>query len=98
MSEAKPTPGPWTTARALTPTDGEFDFAIGAMIDGKKYCIAETFGRVSTGIRTPAEANARLIAASPAMFDFIKKRASEGDADAAAIIAAVTGRDRNDSR
>jgi hypothetical protein len=54
-------------AKARTPTDGEYDFAVGATIEGKKYCIAEAFGRVSVGIRTPAEANARLIAAAPTM-------------------------------
>ena len=61
------TAGPWTAAKARTPTDGEYDFAVGAMIEGKKYCIAEAFGRVSEGHRTPAAENARLIAAAPDM-------------------------------
>lgn len=67
------TPGPWTTARAATPTDGEFDYAIGAMIEGRKYCIAEAFGRVSNGIRTPAEANARLCASAPDLLDALEQ-------------------------
>lgn len=33
--------------------------------------------------------NARLIAASPRMYEFIAKRAEQGDADAASIIAAI---------
>lgn len=36
-----------------------------------------------------AEANARLIAACPTMFDFIKSRADKGDEDAAKIIASI---------
>jgi hypothetical protein len=36
-----------------------------------------------------AEANGRLIAASPRMYDYIKTQADKGDADAAAIIASI---------
>ena len=35
------------------------------------------------------EANARLIAASPTLFDFVAKKAAEGDADAARIISLI---------
>lgn len=35
------------------------------------------------------EDNARLISASPTMYEFIARKAQEGDADAAAIIAAI---------
>jgi hypothetical protein len=31
-------------------------------------------------------ANARLIAASPTMFDYVKRRADEGDAEAISIV------------
>jgi hypothetical protein len=36
-----------------------------------------------------AEANARLISASPSLYDFVAKRAAEGDEDAAALIASI---------
>jgi hypothetical protein len=36
-----------------------------------------------------AVANARLIAAAPAMHSFIQKRAAEGDAEAASILEAI---------
>lgn len=70
MSEQpKFTPGPWEVRRATHPTDGEFDYAIGATIDGKRVCIAEVFGRVAIDIRPPAEATARLIAAAPDLYE-----------------------------
>ena len=59
------TPGPWTYRRALQPVDGEYDYAITAVIAGEPDCIAEAFGRVNLDIRLGAEANARLIAAAP---------------------------------
>ncbi len=60
-----PTPGPWSAQRAKYPVDGEFDYCIGAMVNGQTKCIAEAFGRVSVDGRPNAEANARLIAAAP---------------------------------
>lgn len=62
------TPGPWEIRRALTPEDGEYNFGIGAAIDGRKHCIAEAFGRVDTNVTPNAQANARLIAAAPDIF------------------------------
>lgn len=55
------TAGPWTIRRSKYPTDGEYDYAIEATIDGEKFVIAEAFGRVATNVRTPAEANAAYI-------------------------------------
>ena len=69
MTENKWTPGPWTVTRARHPTDGEYDYGIGVMIDGRKYCIAETFGIAGPEFLPPAEANARLIAAAPETFE-----------------------------
>lgn len=40
-------------------------------------------------IEAEAWANARLIAASPTMFDYLKRKASEGDSDAVRIIASI---------
>jgi len=69
MTKHKTTPGPWTVRKAKRPTDGEYDYAIGANVGGRAQCIAEAFGRCSENDILPAEANARLIAAAPAMRD-----------------------------
>jgi hypothetical protein len=52
---------PWTFERAKFPTDGEFDYAIAATIDGKKCVIAEVFGRVAVNTRPDAQATASRI-------------------------------------
>lgn len=66
------TPGPWESRKAKFPVDGEYDFAIGATVDGKRECIAEAFGRCSTTAFPPAEANARLIAAAPDLLEALE--------------------------
>ena len=62
---AQPTPGPWTFRRAITFTDGGFDYGIDAIVKGKKRYIAEAFEVVGNGVKVDALANARLIAAAP---------------------------------
>lgn len=52
---------PWTSQKAKVPVDGTYDYAIGATINGKQYCIAEVFGRVSRDIYPDAEATAAFI-------------------------------------
>ncbi len=37
------------------------------------------------------EANTRLVASAPAMYGYVSKRASEGDQDAAALLASIDG-------
>ena len=79
------TPGPWTIRRALNPTDGGFDYAVGAVVNGKERCIIEAFAVIGEGVRVNAEANARLIAAAP-------ETAAERDrlrADKAELLAAL---------
>ena len=66
------TKGPWQVRRAGSPTDGEYDYGIGAVIGDKSYCIAEAFGRVGPNVRPDAAANAALIAAAPAMYETLK--------------------------
>lgn len=41
------TRGPWEPKSAITKTDGQYDCTISAMFDDGRYCIVETFGRVS---------------------------------------------------
>jgi hypothetical protein len=59
MSEHTPTP--WTFQRAPKPTDGQYDCAIAAVIDGERHIVAETFGRVASNVFPNSEANAAFI-------------------------------------
>lgn len=59
---AEHTPTPWSIKRAKFPADGQYDYGISAVLmDGKPYCIAETFGRCSLNFTLEAEANAAFI-------------------------------------
>lgn len=59
------TNGRLTIRRSARPADGEWDFAL---LDSEGEIIAETFGRVDTNKRRPAEANARLFANAPELW------------------------------
>lgn len=59
--ETEATPRPWSIKGALRPTDGDYDCAIAAVIDGKPRVIGEAFGRVGTNARANAQAKAALI-------------------------------------
>lgn len=54
-------PTPWFATRAKHPVDGEYDFAIGAEINGERRCIAETFGRAAETVFLNAEQHAAFI-------------------------------------
>lgn len=56
--------------------------------DTMSACIYDDYPSPPEGTDTML-ANARLIAASPTLFEFVAKKASEGDADAARIIANI---------
>lgn len=73
MSQTKFTPGPWATKSARIPVDGEFDWCVSTSIDGADYVIAEAFGRVAEQIRPNAEANARLMAAAPELYEALEE-------------------------
>ena len=64
----KHTPGPWTLSRAKVAADGGFDFGIGAIVNGRGRCIAETFEVVAEDVRVNAHANGRLIVAAPDLY------------------------------
>ena len=57
----------------------------GIVVDENDDVIAEVYGDTDHEIN----ANARLIASSPTLFDFVAKKAAEGDADAARIISLI---------
>ena len=65
MSEHAHTPGPWDAHCAKFKSDSGWDWGIRATIGNKGYCIAEAFEVVAADMKTPVEANARLIAAAP---------------------------------
>lgn len=83
MSERKhtPTPGPWRVNKYGS---------IGAGERGTEPIVAmvEPFYSVDKRHGDHA-ANARLIAACPTMYAYIAKKAQDGDADAARILAAL---------
>lgn len=64
----KATPGPWMTKRAEVRVDGEYDTAILAGVS----IIAEAFGRSGRVGFHDSEANARLMAAAPALLAAVK--------------------------
>lgn len=72
MGEPKFTPGPWHYGMAKIKIDDEYDYCIKAVIDGSSYVISEAFGRVSERTRPNAEANARLIAAAPELYEALE--------------------------
>ena len=77
MGEVKhtPTPGPWWVAGKATIRYGDPN-----SIDT---------GWVASVHWRNREANARVIAAAPTMFDYIAARASSGDTEAAMIIETI---------
>lgn len=80
----KHTPGPWKFGKELTARSGEWLVSFDAGSKGRGIAIAET--RAGSGSE---EANARLIAASPTMYDYLVERAQSGDARAASIVEAI---------
>ncbi len=75
------TPGPWSVNFR--------DFAV--FQTASQNLIAQLVGPASFD---EAEANARLIAGCPTMFEHMSARASEGDVDAATIINAILAQGR----
>lgn len=72
------TPGPWLKSGCIVLSNDEDR--------GMRFAIAE---RVRGRNAEDQEANARLIAASPTMYDYLVERAQSGDARAASIVEAI---------
>jgi hypothetical protein len=86
--ETKHTPGPW--GAEPSPLDARYQIW-GARDNGERVLIGYVYG--SSDIN-PAhvilpEENARLIAASPKMYDYINEKAKSGDEDAQKIINSI---------
>ena len=77
------TPGPWSFDYGTVPPDGPGTYA-DIYVDGGDTIIAHFNNQIVEG-----RATARLIAASPTMYDFISRRAAEGDAEARKIMEAI---------
>lgn len=78
MTKAKHTPGPWRVSGHR--------LAAFAKLNGINVVVADCDQTLGY---SESEANARLIAASPTMYEYINQRANEGDAHAAKIIASI---------
>lgn len=61
------TEGPLVVKRAENPSDGAYDYAIIAKVNGEDQIIGETFGRSDWSVYLPAEENANLFAAAPTL-------------------------------
>ncbi len=81
---AKHTPGPWKFGKELGARNGEWLVSFDAGSKGRGIAIAET--RTGPGSE---EANARLIAAAPTMYEYIASSASNGCASALKILEAI---------
>ncbi len=81
MTAPQHTPGPWQALPEKTPI----------RITGAK---AEQIAAVYGGFVGEAEhlANGRLIAAAPALLEYVSKRAGDGDDEAREVLALVAGK------
>lgn len=81
---SKHTPGPWLTAGE----DKAFVYALSPNGINSFWAHVQTAGqdRISD---TEKNANARLIAASPMMYEYIAGRAEAGDKEAAIILESI---------
>ena len=75
--KSRHTPGPWQynpqSANRVTGPDGQI--------------VAATYGGMTDDEEQVA--NTRLIASAPAMYDFIEKKALDGDQEAQAMVAGI---------
>lgn len=83
------TPGKWHYAPTGKVMQG-YSQPYGIMQEGYENLVAGVFGDVKGG-KEVAEANARLIAAAPTMYDFVKRYADGGDLSAKQIINDIHG-------
>jgi hypothetical protein len=87
--ETKHTPGPWFQSHRKTAPDS-YNTQVYTQ-NGEAICTLAWYPKpeVNGVVGTYREANARLIAACPTMYDFINKKAGEGDAEAKQIISTI---------
>ena len=79
MTATKHTPGPWSYN----------ELSANRVLSPNKQVVAATYGGfVGSGEQ---EANTRIVAAAPAMYGYVSRKASEGDQDAMALLASIDG-------
>ena len=82
---AKHTAGPWT----FEVNANSVDVFLGPVKRGAEVFRQRLYGGEDHDMDAVAIADARLIAACPTMYDYIRRQAEEGDGDAAKIISAI---------
>ena len=81
------TKGPWLVKNRLDIHADHFATCVAHCYDRIRGSVRQS--GMDEPLRSESEANACLIAASPTMYEYIVKKASEGDAEAQAIVTAV---------
>lgn len=84
--QPKFTPGPWLVGAEFFDNEGFPETVIHALDERAVVAVAIEFGPNNPGMRT---ANARLIAASPLMYDYLENSASGGDMEAIKIMEII---------
>lgn len=94
MTENKHTPGPWKYSFESPAVDSVWaivtDRAGGIIANVNPETGPDATSAPATR-KMPADANARLIAAAPTMYNFVASKAASGDNEALAIMGAING-------
>lgn len=94
MSEAKYTPGPWFWHEPINPNRRDFGVTAVRQYNPSKGAVRRIawVGNASNAIASnhdEVRANARLIAASPTLYAYVARKASEGDVEATKIVESI---------
>ena len=81
------TPGPWKWSSGYETIDGRPTWSLVGETDG--YGILSCDGEENSPQGMNDEANARLIAAAPTMYDYIRKCAEAGDSEAMNLLESI---------
>lgn len=84
----KHTPGNWFVGETHKDDEGYTEIAVMASVDGRMVAPAVVVLQFPN-VPGMQEANARLIAAAPTMYDFIEQRAAQGDQEAIQILGGI---------
>ena len=79
MTATKHTPGPWSYN----------ELSANRVMAPDNQVVAATYGGFVGS--DEQEANTRIVAAAPALYGYVRRRASEGDQDAIALLASIDG-------
>ncbi len=85
------TPGPWKIVHYFSDSDDAWFYSHTIEDSYENFICHTSMTSFWGGNDFNEEANARLIAQSPTMFDYCVRQAYDGDPDARSIVEAVTG-------